>query len=185
MAFLKNRNILFSAVLGLALLNLTVDSLAWFYFKSNNTFLYNLYVPIDLSLILVILIYTFNKPSLKKICLLILLFGLILSACNYAFIQGSNILNTFTLIPYSMLVAVVCYIALRKRFMTGELSFNFINAFLAANIIYYAMSVVVISAVPYLNGLNLELSRKVFLLNEFSLSVKYVMIIVGLIWTLK
>ena len=165
------------------LFNLGVDLVVLFVLDTPNTWFYNIIAIINTCFSLLIISKLYQRKSYFRFGLVLSLIFIIAGTLNYLYGQGTKVLNTYTIIPFYLVLGMYSYIILRKNIL-DDLKITPIGlGFLVANLIYFVISATVLAALPLTNNIDLEISMKLFRINQVAYCFWGISITIGFIWT--
>gem|GEM_PF-1562943 len=173
------------AVVGVLLFVLLFEFFAYRYshfYGVSNLWIYT--ISMSMVQISTLIIYLrFVPHHLKTILVLSIAIFLILAVTNLLSWQGSDQLNTFTLLPMGILIAIISYVIIRKQVLSADIRSAPLLGFFVGNLTYYTLSIVALSAIPILINLDLTQALNFKHLNDASYSLWSICIATGIVWT--
>lgn len=167
---------------GVFFLDLFAASFA--YKNLNNQWIYNLGIPLQLLLIVIIFYQLFTAPIFKRNLMIGYGIFLILYSLDLLFIQKFAVLNTYVYIPACIGVAVISYLYLKSAIENIEIkpSDNFFFWFACATLINYTASVPLIALLTW-PGISDPVWNKIYFISNGIDCCWFILTGGGLAWT--
>lgn len=150
--------------------------------RPNNTWIYNVLIPIQQAIILYLFALNTTKIRYKKASMILTLSCIIASICNLRYGQGLHILNTYNLVFFGFFVAILSYLSLRQSIFDMSFFSNSLGGLQVGSLIYYSISISVLTAMPILVAFDIQMAKFFFNINTSAYFLWAGFILLGFIW---
>jgi hypothetical protein len=181
--FLRRLLLVYWVVWGILWANVIVDVYTTYLaFNSLNTLPYNNILMLSEGMVIILLYYIHSPFTTgKRILLYLSLIYLIFSIINFVFIQGEDNLNTYSIMPCGLVIAILSYLNIRM-FITSETFFkSLLFWFSVANFIYFIVVIPSLSFLPIANNISYELGASLKVINDTAYILWSLIISIGFI----
>lgn len=145
-----------------------------------NIWVYNIHLPIQYSLTLFIYSTLFEKKK-RSIIYLIIPIVILFAMLNGLFIQ-QNLFNTYTIFLSGTFIAIISYLLLRDYVVEESNLFSNLSFwFIAANFIYFIISINTLNSMPLAVEVSSETAKKLLAINYFAYILWSILIGTGFI----
>lgn len=150
----------------------------------NNSFLYNLLIPVEIILTLIIYFNYVQRKTSKRYILICMFLFIIFSILNLVVIQDFfKEFANHTFFAGGIIVSYLSYSIWLNDIKNDLLSLqNVILWFTAANFIYYTTTIPIISAHNWLSTYSKEVAFPIFIINLVMYGLWAIIIGLGFIW---
>lgn len=148
-----------------------------------NTWFYNISMPVQTILYAYYYFLQAESTTKKRVIAGSIVLFAVASVVNYFYIQHSDIMNTLTLIPFEMEIAMLSYMLVRKRVLTDD--FRILDMpvlFSIANLVFFTTFIPLSTIEPYLTSVNMNMSRRIFIVSQVSTGIWHVLLTIAFLW---